>query len=171
MDSITLKPAGRCIMVEYGTEELQGTPKKKKEPGTCALIPCQARVTPDLAEKNWLIYFIRYLLFIYMNVTDQFIFSMAVHILGSPNRWGLGVNNMNVAGALFKPNWTTTKLIMPIPGPESSLVYVLLFDVYLMVIRSQVNLREHYRSLQLIKQVMNSRQRVFVLDSHLLNLL
>ena len=39
----------RCIMAEAAhyvrTEELQGTPEK--EPGTCALIPCQARVTPE----------------------------------------------------------------------------------------------------------------------------
>ena len=66
--------------------------------------------------------------------------------------------------------WNYNKLIMPIPGPECSLVYILLFDAYLMVSSSQVNLREHYCSLQLNKQAINPRQKVSILYSHFFQL-
>ena len=41
---------------------------------------------------------------------------------------------------ISQTKWNYNKLIIPIPGPEICLVIVLLFDAYLMVSRSQINL-------------------------------
>jgi len=68
--------------------------------------------------------------------------------------------------SISQTKWNNSKLIMPIPGPERSLEDILFLDAYLVVSRSQVDLRDHCFSLQLIKQIINPQQRVPVLDGH-----
>jgi len=46
------KRSGRCVMARQMFRQMRYGQRSYKESGTCALIPCQARVTPDLAEKT-----------------------------------------------------------------------------------------------------------------------
>src|SRR5713226_4723266 len=62
------------------------------------------------------------------------------------------------------------KLIMPIPCPEGCLMNVFILDPYLMVTRPQVNLGKYPCSSHLIKEVINPRQRIFILHSNLVQL-
>ena len=57
---------------------------------------------------------------------------------------------------------------MSVSGPESSLWDILLSYFQLMVSRSDVNLGENTRSLQLVEQIVDSRERILILDSHLI---
>jgi hypothetical protein len=59
---------------------------------------------------------------------------------------------------------------MPITGLECSLLYVLFLDYQLVVSRSQIYLREHPNSLQLIKQIIYSWEWVLVLHRHFIQL-
>ena len=72
--------------------------------------------------------------------------------------------------SISQTEWNYNKIIMPVPSPKICLVNVLFLDVYLMIYGSQINLREHFFSLQLIKQVINPQQRVLVLNNHLIQL-
>jgi hypothetical protein len=60
---------------------------------------------------------------------------------------------------------------MPITGSESSLLYVLFLDSQPVVSRSQIYLREHPITLQLIKQVIYSWEWVLVLHRHFIQLM
>lgn len=53
---------------------------------------------------------------------------------------------------------------------EGRLVDVIWMDTYLMVSRSQIELGEELRTMQLVKQLVNHRYRVLVLDSCLVQL-
>ena len=57
--------------------------------------------------------------------------------------------------SISQTEWNYNKLIMGIPSSKSCLVNFLLFNAYLIVSSSQVDIREHYCSLQLIKLVIN----------------
>ena len=59
---------------------------------------------------------------------------------------------------------------MSITGSESSLLYVLFLDSQLVVSRSQIYIREHSSTLQLIKQVIYSWKWVLVLHRHFIQL-
>ena len=50
------------------------------------------------------------------------------------------------------------EFIVPIPSPESCLGYVFTLDFQLVIPRTKVNLREDLCHLQLIKQVINTRE-------------
>ena len=60
---------------------------------------------------------------------------------------------------------------MPITGSEGSLLYVLFLDSQLVVSRSQINLREHSSTLQLIKQVIYSWEWVSIIHRHFIQLM
>ena len=68
--------------------------------------------------------------------------------------------------SIGQTKWNYNKLIMPMFGLESCLVNFLLFDPYLVLFGSQVNLREHCFSLQLIKQLINPQQWIPILNGH-----
>ena len=57
-------------------------------------------------------------------------------------------------------------LIQSIPRRESCLSYIFRTDLDLMLPRSQINLGEYLSFRQLIKQDINVRKRVFILDGH-----
>ena len=59
---------------------------------------------------------------------------------------------------------------MPITGSKGSFLYVLFLDSQLVVSRSQIYLREHSSTLQLIKQVIYSWEWVSVLHRHFIQL-
>ena len=63
---------------------------------------------------------------------------MTLHIVHQTHKCSWGIS---------QTEWNYNKLIMHVPGPECGLVDVLLFDVYLMISRSQIDLREHCCSL------------------------
>jgi len=73
--------------------------------------------------------------------------------------------------SICHPKWHHHILVVSIAWPESCLLYILRLNQYLMISRPQVNLGEHCCSSQLIQQVINSRQWVFVLDSQLVQLM
>jgi len=57
-------------------------------------------------------------------------------------------------------------LIEPIPHRESSLRYIFRTDLDLMIPKSQINLGEYLGFRQLVKQDINVRKRVLILDGH-----
>ena len=59
---------------------------------------------------------------------------------------------------------------MTIPRTKSSLRYVLISDSQLVVACAEINLREDGLPLKLIKQVINHRKRIPVLDRQLVQL-
>src|SRR5688572_13200776 len=59
---------------------------------------------------------------------------------------------------------------MAIPCPKSSLRNITFPHPQLVISGTKVYFREITRSLELIKQVINSRQRISVLDSHFIQL-
>ena len=62
------------------------------------------------------------------------------------------------------------KLIMPIPCSKSRFGYILLLHSYLMISRSQIDLREHSCTSQLVHKVIYPRQRILVLNRHFVQL-
>ena len=82
----------------------------------------------------------------------------------------LFIRHINVAGAFVRPNGNHYKLIMPIPCPEGCLMNVFILDSYLMVTRPQVNLGKYLCSPHLIKEVIDPRERIFILHSNLVQL-
>ena len=59
------------------------------------------------------------------------------------------------------------ELIMPVPSGEGGFLDILLSNSNLMIARLQVNFRENLCSLQLIKQILNTREWILVFDSDL----
>ena len=59
---------------------------------------------------------------------------------------------------------------MPVPSPKSHFGHITLRNFQLMIPRPQVDLGEDLRSTQLIKEIINSWQRVLVLNGHLVYL-
>ena len=57
-------------------------------------------------------------------------------------------------------------LIQPIPRRESCLRYIFRTDPDLMVPRPQIDLGEYLHFRQLIKQDINARKRILILDGH-----
>jgi len=58
-------------------------------------------------------------------------------------------------------------LVVPISRSESGLLHIIRLNSNLMVPRSQVDLRKHRSTVQLIHQVIYAWQRIFVLDGQL----
>ena len=56
---------------------------------------------------------------------------------------------------------------MPVPSGEDGFLDILLSNSNLIIARLQVNFRENFCSLQLIEQVLNTREWILVLDSDL----
>ena len=80
----------------------------------------------------------------------------------------------HVVHCLHKTSWgiSQTKghdleLIMPVPSGEGGFLNILLSNSNLMVAGLQVDFRENLCSLQLIEQILNMREWILVLDSHL----
>ena len=76
----------------------------------------------------------------------------------------LFIRHINLAGAFVRPNGSDYKLIMSIPFSEGCLMNVFILDSYLMVTKPQVNLGKYLLSFHLIKEVINPRKRVFIIQ-------
>src|SRR3954470_23405833 len=63
-----------------------------------------------------------------------------------------------------QPKRHDQKLIQSVAGPEGRLLNVFLSDTKLVITRPEVYLRKIASTTQLIKKVINSRHRVFILD-------
>src|ERR1044071_1042605 len=74
---------------------------------------------------------------------------------------------MNTVGA---SKWHNQKLIMSITGSKRRFRHILFSDSQLMVPRPQINLRVEARPLQLVEQIINTRQRISVLNRYLVHL-
>jgi hypothetical protein len=59
-------------------------------------------------------------------------------------------------------------LVQTIPQNKSSLRYVTVSDFQLMISQSKIDLREYACTLELIKLIINPRQRVLVFDGNLI---
>ncbi|BAU01026.1 hypothetical protein VIGAN_11017800 [Vigna angularis var. angularis] len=66
--------------------------------------------------------------------------------------------------------WHHYILVVSITRPKSSFLDVVLLHPDLVIPRTQINLREHRCPMQLIQQIINPWQRVFVLDGQLVQL-
>jgi hypothetical protein len=74
------------------------------------------------------------------------------------------IRYMKYAGAFV--NLKDKILVQLVSSCESCLRYILWFNFNLMITRPQINLREYFGPLQLIKQDINARQWVLVLDGY-----
>ena len=68
---------------------------------------------------------------------------------------------------ICETKWYHYKLILSIPCPEGYLMNAFILDSHLMVTKPQVNLGKYLCSSHLLKEVINPRQRIFILHSNL----